>query len=136
MKTTLKLIISLAAAMMSAACNKYADNDAALRLRAMHLLYESVRETGAYVQHLYELVNYDPRLVVLTSPMAPPRASISRTICPLAIPPMDGLQDIWAMVSKLWLKSRVLAPVLAAARAASQPACPPPITITSYSFGY
>ncbi len=32
---------------------------------------ESVRETGAYVQHLYELVNYDPRLVVLTSPMAP-----------------------------------------------------------------
>lgn len=29
MKTTLKLIISLAAAMMSAACNKYADNDAA-----------------------------------------------------------------------------------------------------------
>lgn len=32
---------------------------------------ESVRETGEYVQHLYELVNYDPRLVVLTSPMAP-----------------------------------------------------------------
>lgn len=31
----------------------------------------SVRETGAYVQHLYERVNYDPRLVVLTSPMAP-----------------------------------------------------------------
>lgn len=32
---------------------------------------DSVRETGAYVQHLYERVNYDPRLVVLTSPMAP-----------------------------------------------------------------
>lgn len=31
----------------------------------------SVRETGAYVQHLYERVGYDPRLVVLTSPMAP-----------------------------------------------------------------
>ncbi len=31
----------------------------------------SVRETGAYVQHLYERVNYDPRLVVMTSPMAP-----------------------------------------------------------------
>ncbi len=31
----------------------------------------SVRETGDYVKHLYELVNYDPRLVVLTSPMAP-----------------------------------------------------------------
>ena len=32
---------------------------------------ESVRETGAYVQHLYERVGYDPRLVVMTSPMAP-----------------------------------------------------------------
>lgn len=31
----------------------------------------SVRETGAYVQHLYEQVGYDPRLVVMTSPMAP-----------------------------------------------------------------
>lgn len=31
----------------------------------------SVRETGEYVRHLYQLVNYDPRLVVLTSPMAP-----------------------------------------------------------------
>ncbi|HIS39863.1 MAG TPA: TIGR04190 family B12-binding domain/radical SAM domain protein [Candidatus Aphodovivens avistercoris] len=31
----------------------------------------SVRETGAYVQHLYERVGYDPRLVVMTSPMAP-----------------------------------------------------------------
>lgn len=32
---------------------------------------ESVRETGAYVKHLYELVNYDKRLVIMTSPMAP-----------------------------------------------------------------
>lgn len=32
---------------------------------------ESVRETGAYVKHLYELVNYDKRLIVMTSPMAP-----------------------------------------------------------------
>ena len=31
----------------------------------------SVRETGEYVEHLYSLVNYDPRLVVMTSPMAP-----------------------------------------------------------------
>ena len=31
----------------------------------------SVRETGEYVDHLYSLVNYDPRLVVMTSPMAP-----------------------------------------------------------------
>lgn len=31
----------------------------------------SVRETGEYVKHLYERVGYDPRLVVMTSPMAP-----------------------------------------------------------------
>ena len=29
--------------------DSYAKNDAALRLRAMHLLYESVRETGGTV---------------------------------------------------------------------------------------
>ncbi len=32
---------------------------------------DSVRETGKYVQHLYERVGYDPRLVVMISPMAP-----------------------------------------------------------------
>lgn len=32
---------------------------------------DSVRETGDYVRHLYELVGFDPRLVVMTSPMAP-----------------------------------------------------------------
>jgi B12-binding domain/radical SAM domain protein len=31
----------------------------------------SVLETGAYVQHLYERVNFDKRLTVFTSPMAP-----------------------------------------------------------------
>ena len=31
-----------------------------------------------------------------TLPISPPRASISRTICPLATPPMAGLQLIWA----------------------------------------
>ncbi len=31
----------------------------------------SVRETGAYVKHLYERVHYDPRLLVFTAPMAP-----------------------------------------------------------------
>jgi len=36
-----------------------------------HQTAESVRETGAYVQHLYEKVNFDKRLVVMTSPMAP-----------------------------------------------------------------
>ena len=32
---------------------------------------QSVRDTASYVQHLYQLVNYDPRLKVLISPMAP-----------------------------------------------------------------
>ena len=36
-----------------------------------HQTAASVRETGAYVRHLYERVGFDPRLVVMTSPMAP-----------------------------------------------------------------
>lgn len=39
------------------------------------------------------------------------------------------------MVSSLWVSNKVFAPVLAAAVHASEPACPPPITITS-NFGY
>ena len=35
--------------MMGEMGDTYAENDAALRLRAMHLLYESVRETGGTV---------------------------------------------------------------------------------------
>ncbi len=41
----------------------------------------------------------------IARPMAPPRASISRTICPLATPPMAGLQLIWPTVSQLIVKS-------------------------------
>ena len=37
----------------------------------------------------------------VTSPMMPPRASISRTMCPLAMPPTAGLQDICAIRSAL-----------------------------------
>src|SRR5262249_32762193 len=61
-------------------------------------------------------------------PIAPPRASISRTICPLATPPMAGLQLIWATVSQLVVRRAVLAPMRAAASAASQPAWPAPMT--------
>ncbi len=42
-----------------------------------------------------------------------------------------GLHDIAPMVSSLWVTSSVRAPSLAAACAASQPAWPPPTTITS-----
>lgn len=36
------------------------------------------------------------------------------------------------IVSILWVSNKVSAPILAAAHAASVPACPPPTTITSY----
>ena len=67
----------------------------------------------------------------VTSPICPPRASISRTICPLAIPPTAGLHDICAILFMSIVMSSVRAPMLAEAVAASQPACPPPMTITS-----
>ena len=65
-------------------------------------------------------------------PMTPSSASISRTRCPLPIPPMAGLQDISPTVSSRWVSSSVRAPHRAAAAAASQPACPPPTTTTSH----
>lgn len=70
------------------------------------------------------------------SPMNPPKASISRTICPLAWPPMAGLQDICPTESSPCVSAKVLQPSRAEARHASMPACPAPITITSYLVGY
>ena len=66
-------------------------------------------------------------------PISPPNASISRTIWPLAIPPIAGLQLINPTVSALIVKSAVLRPILAEAKAASMPECPPPTTTTSNS---
>jgi hypothetical protein len=43
-------------------------------------------------------------------PITPPNASISRTKCPLAKPPMAGLQDICPIVSKLVVARRVDTP--------------------------
>ena len=71
----------------------------------------------------------------VASAMAPPSASISLTRCPLPMPPIDGLQDIWPSVSMLWVSSSVLQPSRAAASAASVPAWPPPTTMTSNSVG-
>ena len=65
------------------------------------------------------------------SPINPPRASISRTICPLAIPPIAGLQLICAILFISIVMRHVFAPIVAAAYAASQPAWPAPITKTS-----
>ena len=47
------------------------------------------------------------------------------------MPPMAGLQLICPSVSMLWVSSSVRAPMRAAASAASVPAWPPPMTMTS-----
>src|SRR5690349_1323212 len=49
------------------------------------------------------------------------------------MPPMAGLQLIWAIVCIFMVTSRTLEPKLAALAAASHPACPAPTTIMSYS---
>lgn len=67
----------------------------------------------------------------VTRPMCPPRASISRTICPLAMPPTAGLQLICPILFMSIVMRHVFEPRPAAAAAASHPACPAPITITS-----
>ena len=63
--------------------------------------------------------------------IAPPKASTSLTRWLFPIPPIAGLQDICPSVSTLWVSKRVRQPMRAAARQASVPACPPPMTITS-----
>ena len=68
----------------------------------------------------------------VTNPIYPPKASISRTICPLAMPPTAGLQLICPILFISIVIRQVFEPRFAAAAAASHPACPAPITITSY----
>src|SRR6202043_3166875 len=66
-----------------------------------------------------------------TRAISPSSASTSRTRWPLPSPPIAGLQDIAPMVANRWVTSAVAAPMRAAALAASQPAWPPPMTMTS-----
>ena len=61
----------------------------------------------------------------------PPRASISRTICPFATPPTAGLHDIEAIFCTSIVSRSVREPRRAAAEAASQPAWPAPMTMMS-----
>ena len=49
--------------------------------------------------------------------ICPPRASISRTRCPLELPPMLGLQGIIAILSTLTVNIMVSSPILAQASA-------------------
>ena len=58
----------------------------------------------------------------VTMPVKPPNASISLTICPFAMPPIAGLQLIWAILFMSIVMRQVFAPIRAAAAAASQPA--------------
>ena len=64
-------------------------------------------------------------------PITPPSASISRTRCPFAVPPMDGLHGRFATPSNVSVNSAVFEPSFADAHAASMPACPAPTTMTS-----
>src|SRR5258708_28609012 len=48
------------------------------------------------------------------------------------MPPTAGLQDICAIRSRFMVIIAVRKPIRAQARAASQPACPAPTTMTSY----
>jgi len=68
------------------------------------------------------------------TPISPPSASSSWTRWLLARPPIDGLQGIRAIASRLDVISSVDTPIRAEARAASAPACPPPTTIMSIEF--
>ena len=70
----------------------------------------------------------------VTIPDIPPKASISLTICPFAIPPMAGLQDICATNARFIVTSNTRFPRWAATTAASHPAWPAPTTIISYWF--
>src|SRR5690606_20612974 len=91
-------------------------------------------ERGLHIAGPFDLLSMRNCNVLLSAimPVYPPIASISRTICPFATPPMAGLQLIWAITPIFIVISRLEEPRFAAAAAASHPACPPPTTITLY----
>ena len=64
--------------------------------------------------------------------ISPPNASSSRTSWPLPVPPMAGLQGMLPTASRLMVKTTVRHPSRAAAKPASIPAWPAPMTATSY----
>src|ERR1051326_809840 len=70
----------------------------------------------------------------IARPINPPSASISRTRCPFAVPPMAGLHGMCATVSLVSVQRATSRPMRAAAQAASTPACPAPMTMTSWYF--
>ncbi|CAI5031287.1 AVN_HP_G0071390.mRNA.1.CDS.1 [Saccharomyces cerevisiae] len=78
---------------------------------------------------LLSILNCTPARSV-TLPISPSRASISFTRMPLPTPPIEGLHEHLPISVKDGVMRVVCAPVLDDAAAASQPACPAPMTTT------
>ena len=68
----------------------------------------------------------------IARPMMPSSASISRTRWPRPSPPMAGLQDMAPIVASLCVPAGCAHPSGRSPPAASQPAWPPPMTMTSW----
>ncbi len=100
------------------------------RIRYCFLSHWARGDQTAGPRLVFKSRNWMPTASV-TSPITPPRASISLTRWPLAMPPTAGLQDIWAIKSRFIVTMAVLRPMRAHARAASHPAWPAPTTTTS-----
>ena len=107
-------------------------------------LYKHYSKDAFHDVHAFDgFVCYDPlevfnilictKVLSIFFPISPPKQSISLTKCPFELPPICGLHGIFATVSKLIENNKVFIPILAAASAASHPACPAPITAISYS---
>ena len=77
-------------------------------------------------------IRYWMQALSAARPISPPSASISRTRCPLPVPPMAGLQGMLPTASRLMVKRMVCSPSRAAASAASMPAWPAPMTAISH----
>ena len=106
-------------------------------LFTMYFLYSSLsacalgeRTAGPFL--VFNILYWRP-VWSIAFPISPPKASISLTTIPLAIPPMAGLHGIRPTFSLSRVIRAVFAPSFALARAASIPAWPPPITTTSNS---
>ena len=82
---------------------------------------------------MFNILNCKAVLSAATG-IIPPSASISRTTIPFAGPPTLGLHGIEPIISLLNVTIAVFLFIRLAAKQASIPACPAPITKTSYIF--
>jgi hypothetical protein len=94
---------------------------------SLHFIEKSILSfcaRGLHIAGPFDLLSILNCIVVwsVTIPEYPPIASISRIICPFAMPPIAGLHDIWAILLMFMVMSNTFEPSLAAAAAASLPA--------------